>query len=283
MRERILQWTCVPIGVGIALTQTLAKLANHVVKSADRKPGSYPSELARVCNLAALSASDLEAVLQATAVGEVWGVGRHTSDQLIEGGVATVLDLVRLDPAAVRRRWSVVLERTVRELQGQQCITLEGWPAPKKEDCFHPQLWRRGDRSGRPGGCRHALCQRRGRELRAQGSKAGQIQVFAHTSAFRPGPKYSSSLVIPLRRPTDDTVALVNAAVNGIQALYRPGFNFAKAGVMLLALQDGGAEQGELDPAPEPAARCHRMGTLNKLNDRFAAVPLCWPAPAARG
>lgn len=120
-------------------------------------------------------------------------------------------------------------------------------------------------------------------KLRAQGSKAGQIQVFVHTSAFRPGPKYSRSLVIPLRRPTEDTVALVNAAVNGIQALYRPGFNFAKAGVMLLDLQDGGVEQGELAPAPEPAARCHRMGTLNKLNDRFPAVPLCWPAPAARG
>ena len=67
----------IPTGIDIAATKTLAKLANHVAKSADRKPGSYPAELARVCNLASLPAADLDAVLQATDVGEVWGVGRR--------------------------------------------------------------------------------------------------------------------------------------------------------------------------------------------------------------
>ena len=89
------QQTGIPTGIG--LTRTLAKLANHVAKSADRKPNSCPAELARVCNLATLPASDLDAVLQATAVGEVWGVGRRIAAQPNEGGVTTVLDLVRLD------------------------------------------------------------------------------------------------------------------------------------------------------------------------------------------
>ena len=90
-------------------------LANYVAKTAERKPGSYPSKLAQVCNLAQLPSEELDAVLEATEVGEVWGVGRKIAVQLKEAGIETVLDLARLDPATVRRRWSVVLERTVRE------------------------------------------------------------------------------------------------------------------------------------------------------------------------
>lgn len=269
VRERILQWTGIPTGIGMAATKTLAKLANHVAKSADRKPGSYPGEMARVCNLASLPASDLDAVLQATDVGEVWGVGRRISDQLKEGGVQTVLDLVRLDPAMVRRRWSVVLERTVRELQGQQCITLEDQPSPKKEIAFTRSFGGAVTELEDLVAAVTRFASGAAVKLRAQGSKAGQLQVFAHTSAFRPGPKYSRSLTIPLRRPTADSVVLVNAAVKGIEAIYRPGFNFAKAGVMLLDLQDGGLEQGELDLETEAPERGQLMGTLDKLNDRF--------------
>jgi len=104
-----------------------------VAKSADRKPGSYPVDLARVANLAALPASDLDAVLQATALGDIWRIGRRIGDQLCAEGLTTALDVARLDPATVRRRWSVTLERTVRELQGQPSIGLETVTAAKKE------------------------------------------------------------------------------------------------------------------------------------------------------
>ena len=283
VRERVLQWTGIPTGIGIGGTKTLAKLANHVAKSADRKPGSYPAELARVCNLAMLPAADLDAVLQATAVGEVWGVGRRIAEQLTEGGVLTVLDLVRMDPATVRRRWSVVLERTVRELQGQQCISVEDQPAPKKEIAFTRSFGGAVTELADLVAAVTRFASGAAVKLRGQGSKAGQLQVFAHTSAFRPGPKYSRSLIIPLRRPTADTVELVNAAVRGIEAIYRPGFSFAKAGVMLLDLQDGGIEQGELDLAPEPQARGQLMGTLDKLNDRYGRGTVSLASAGVKG
>jgi len=133
IRARVLQWVGIPCGIGIAPTKTLAKLANHVTKTAERKPGSYPAELAQVCNLAQLPREELDLVLEATEVGEIWGVGRKITTQLNEPGIETVLDLARLDPATVRRRWSVVLERTVRELQGMPCIGLDDQPPPKKE------------------------------------------------------------------------------------------------------------------------------------------------------
>lgn len=269
VRERVLQWTGIPTGIGIARTKTLAKLANHIAKSADRKPGSYPAELAKVCNLASLPASDVDSILQATSVGEVWGVGRRIGEQLKEGGVHTVLDLVRLDLATVRRRWSVVLERTVRELQGQPCFTLEDQPTPKKEIAFTRSFGGAVTELADLIAAVTRFASGAAVKLRAQGSKAGQLQVFAHTSAFRPGPKYSRSLIIPLRRPTADTVALVNAAVRGIGAIYRPGINFTKAGVMLLDLQDGNIEQGELDLEFEAPMRGQLMDTLDKLNDRY--------------
>ncbi|MES2242541.1 MAG: Y-family DNA polymerase [Pseudomonadota bacterium] len=283
VRERVLQWTGIPTGIGIAATKTLAKLANHVAKSADRKPGSYPAELARVCNLDSLPGADLDAVLQATAVGEVWGVGRRIAEQLNEGGVRTVLDLVRLDPGTVRRRWSVVLERTVRELQGQQCITLEDQPAPKKEIAFTRSFGGAVTELADLVAAVTRFASGAAVKLRAQGSKAGQLQVFAHTSPFRPGPKYSRSLIMPLRRPTNDSMVLVNAAVRGIEAIYRPGFNFAKAGVMLLDLQDGDIEQGELDLEPEPQARGQLMGALDKLNDRYGRGTVALASAGVRG
>lgn len=120
IRSRILQWVGIPcgIGIGIGMTKTLAKLANHVAKTAELKPGSYPEHLSQVCNLASLRPADFESVLAATEVNEVWGVGPRISKQLKADGINTVLDLARLDAAMVRSRWSVMLERTVRELQG---------------------------------------------------------------------------------------------------------------------------------------------------------------------
>ena len=102
IRSRILQWVGIPCGIGIGATKTLAKLANHIAKTAERKPGVYPDHLAMVCNLSALAPAEREAVFTATEVGEVWGIGRRISKQLVDGGIKTVQDLVRMDAATVR-------------------------------------------------------------------------------------------------------------------------------------------------------------------------------------
>lgn len=269
MRQRILQCIGIPTGIGFGSTKTLAKLANHVAKTADRKPGVYPADLARVCNLGALPATGLDAVFQATEVGEVWGIGGRIGKQLQEQGVTNVLQLVQLDPATVRRRWSVVLERTVRELQGQACIALEDAPQPKQE-IAHTRSF------GHPVRSLYELSQAvteyasgAAFKLRRQNGRAGQISVFIHTSPFRPPPHYSRSVAVPLRRPTADTNSLVGAALLGLRAIYRPGFDYIKAGVMLMDLQSGDTEQGELDLEPEPVARGSLMQSLDSLNDRY--------------
>ena len=260
IRSRILQWVGIPCGIGIGTTKTLAKLANHIAKTAERKPGLYPSHLAQVCNLSALSPEELAAVLETTKVGEVWGVGRRISKQLTDGGIKTVQDLVQMDPATIRRGWSVVLERTVRELQGMPCIGLDDSPEPKKEIACTRSF-------GHPLLDLYALteavtefCSRAAEKVRKQQSLAGDVMVFIRTSPFRKDAQYSRSIVVPLLRPSADTSVIVQAAVTGLQAIYRPGYKYAKGGVMLLDLQPDSVVQAELDLGDG--------GTMEELNEK---------------
>lgn len=270
IRSRILQWTGIPCGIGIGPTKTLAKLANHIAKTADRKPGSYPESMATVCNLEALTPSDLDALFAATEVGEVWGVGRRIGQQLRDTGVNTVLDLARLSPSMVRGRWGVVLERTVRELQGQPCIGLEDAPPAKQQIACTRSF-------GHPVTDLPDLIEaisefasRAAEKLRRQSGLAGQMLVFAHTSPFRPGPRFSKSVVVPLRRPTADSRLLVQSAVAGVRQIYQPGYRLSKAGVMLMDLTNDATKQGELDFEPVDARdRAKLMTAMDAINDRY--------------
>lgn len=272
IRDRILRWTGIPCGIGIAPTKTLAKLANFIAKTAERKPGSYPEHLARVCNLAALSQSELEAILGTTDVGEVWGVGPRITSQLREGGITTVLDLARMDTATVRRRWNVTLERTVREVQGFSCIDLDDVPALKQQIACTRSF-------GRPVTDLEPLMEavsefasRAAEKLRKQDSLAGALQVFMHTSPHRTGPQLSRSVTVPLRRPTADSRVLANAAADGMRYMYVPGFQLIKAGVFLMDLQPASVQQRELElelESEEGRDRTRLMAAMDALNGRF--------------
>lgn len=270
IRSRILQWVGIPCGIGIGATKTLAKLANHVAKTAERKPGSYPDHLAQVADLTALSQADMHAVLAATPVQEIWGVGRQITKQLNAGGITTALQLAQLDAATVKRGWSVVLERTVRELQGISCVDLDDEPAPKKEIACTRSFGRAVTELSDLQEAVTEFASRAAVKLRKQGSQAGQILVFVRTSPFRKDEQYSRSVTVPLIRPSADTAVLVSAALKGLRAIYRPGINYAKAGVMLLDLRSDAIQQFELDLADEDSSdRSRLMGTLDQLNDRF--------------
>ena len=241
VRNRILDWIGIPCGVGIGPTKTLAKLANHIAKSAERKPGSYPSELATVCNLAVLPMATIEAVMAATEVGDVWGVGPRIGKQ----------------------------ERTVRELQGESCLAIEDAPPPKKQ-IAHTRSF--GQPISDLDGLIEAVSSftvRAAEKLRQQGSVTRHVSVFAHTSPFRSGPHFSRSVVVALPRPTSDTRPLVQAAIRGIKRIYQPGFHLSKAGVMLLDLAPESVCQGELFEQNDSVDSGIISKTLDVINARF--------------
>lgn len=277
MRAKVLQWTGLPTSVGFGPTKTLAKLANHVAKTADRKPGSYPAQWAQVCNLAELSALDLELLMRATEVGNVWGVGRKTSARLNEQGIRSVLDLVNADANTLRGQFSVVLEKTVLELRGTCCMGVDEAPAANQQIMCSRSF-------GAPVTELSVLVElvsqfasRVAEKARQQHSVAGAVHVFVSTSPFRQQDRqHSPSGTLPLSRPTADTRGLVAAAVRLVQGLVRPGFNYVKAGVMLVDLQPEGQVQQELDlfagmedAAAPKRGRDQLMGALDTLNQRF--------------
>ena len=274
IRSRILQWVGIPCGIGIGQTKTLAKLANHIAKTAERKPGVYPDHLAQVCNLQALSAVESAQVFEATEVGEVWGIGPRISKQLAAGGIKTVQDLVHMDLATIRRGWSVVLERTVRELQGTQCIGLDDAPAPKKEIACTRSFGHAVTELSDLTQAVTEFASRAAEKVRKQHSLASDVMVFIRTSPFRKDPQYSRSIAVPLRRPTADTGAIVQATVLGLQAIYRHGFKYANAGVMLLDLQPDSVIQVELDlgdddSLEEIADKARLMSAFDAINKRY--------------
>lgn len=272
VRARILQWTGIPCGIGIGPTKTLAKLANFIAKTAERKPGSYPDQHAQVCNLSALTEQDLNSLLANTEVGEVWGVGRRIGMQLQDAGIKTVQDLKMLDPATVRRRWSVVLERTVRELQGMPCIGFDEQPAAKKEIACTRSF---GHSVTDLNDLQQAItdfASRAAEKVRRQGSYASQVLCFIRTSPFRvQDAQYSRSIVMPLRRPTDDSTEITQAALRGLHVLFRSGYSYAKAGVMLLDLSPADHCQHELalEQDPQSSERQKLMLALDDINRRY--------------
>jgi len=284
-RERMEQWIGVPCGIGFGRTKTLAKLANHVAKEADRKPNNpYPPELARVCNLEAVPLDERNELFAATGVREVWGIGPRLAAQLQADGVVNVLQLVQMDPVVARRRWSVVVERTVRELQGLTCIGLEEMPSPRKEVSTTRAF---GDPVSTLPPLMEAVSEyatRAAFKLRQDGSHAGQVLVFIHTNPFRKWERqYSRSATVPLRRPTADTASIVQAALRGLRQIWQGGYQIHKAGVILLDLQDAGIVQHELAldaDAATPAREARLAQAMDRINDRYGRGTL---HPASTG
>lgn len=269
IRERILRGIGIPCGIGIAPSKTLAKFANHVAKTAERKVGVYPAELARVCDLSALSSGELDALLACTAVGDVWGIGPRLSRQFLELDILTALDLKRLDPASARRRWSLPVERTIRELRGESCIELEDAPPPKQMIATTRSFGQPVTQLRVLEEAVSAFTTKAAQKLRKQGGLAGNIQVFAHTSYFRPGPRYSKSVTISLSRPTADTQVLVAAALKGARLVFHPDFDLAKAGIILLDLVDGAMAQQELALEEPVKDRSALLTAVDQLNSKY--------------
>ena len=276
LRSRVLRWVGLPTSVGFAPTKTLAKLANHVAKTADRKPGSYPERLAQVCHFGALSPRERDDVMRRTDVGDVWGIGRKTAPKLREAGIRTVLDLERADAAALGRQFGVVMQKTVRELQGTPCLEVDDDPPAQQQIMCSRSFGNPVTELPELIEVVSGFATRVARRLREQEGACGAVQVFIRTSPYRQQDRqHSATATLPLPRATADTRALVIGAVKALRSIYKPGYRYLKAGVMLVELQSGRHEQSSLelfDEEPEAVqfdGRRDLMATLDAINERF--------------
>ncbi len=259
MRARVLQWTHIPVCVGMASTKTRAKLANHIAKKSLKCQGTF--------NLESLTPEQEDRLLGKIEVGQVWGVGRRISDKLSRMGILTVKDLKRCDPDAIQERFSVVLARTVSELQGIACLSLEEVTPPKKQIMVSRSF---GELITTEEELREAVVHyvtRAGEKLRQEGLMAQTLMVFAHSNPFREEDmQYRGARVIPLVTPTQDTRKLIAAALTGLSDLYVAGILYKKAGVMLTDLFGQDIQQEDLFAANDSEGSKRLMQVLDTIN-----------------
>jgi DNA polymerase V len=262
VRARIGHWIGITVCVGIAPTKTLAKLANHAAKK-------YPATQGVVD----LTNPDRQRRLLALVpVDDVWGVGRRLSKRLNALGITTALDLANASPRAIRDQFSVVLERTVRELNGESCIELEEIPPTKKQIVCSRSF---GEKVTQFELLREAVCEyatRATEKLRKEQQQAKVMTVFILTSPFKDNePQYSSSASGELLIPSCDTRDFIELANHLLKRIWKDGFRYAKAGVMLSDFYDPGMFQpGLFDDVSTRSNSQQLMSVLDTINQSGA-------------
>ena len=263
LRSEILQWTTLPVCVGIAPTKTLAKLANHVAKKLPLFEG--------VCDFSTTSAPRAAWLFNRIEVDEVWSVGRRIAARLHGMEIHTVQQLKDVDPREIRMHFGVVMERTVCELRGMSCLALEE-VAPARKEIFSSRSFGTLVTSFEElAEAVSVYIGRAGAKLRTQHSVCGAVQVFVQTNAFRrQDDQYSNGITVPLISPSDDNRVLTAAAIAGLRRIFRVEFNYKKAGIILQDLSPSTTLQTTLfDDAPSRNNATKIMGALDALNQKF--------------
>ena len=244
------RYTSIPVSVGIAPTKTLAKIASKLCKK-------YP-KLQGGCFMH--RPQDIEKVLRSYPIGDVWGIGRRSVRKLEQMGVRTAWDYVQLPETTVRKLFFLPGFRTWKELKGIPCIALEDMIEPRQSICvsrsFACEIQDRATLCEQVANFAEGAVQK----LRAQQSLALEMVVFAATNRFKDdAPQTSDGYHVTLPEASDDHRTLILAAVDAAKALWKPGFRYKKAGVVITRLEQRVHHTGSLFADGEAALREARL------------------------
>ena len=249
--------------MGVGASKTQAKLANHIAKK-------FPL-FDSVCDLTTISAARMRWLFVRIDVGEVWGVGRRIAARLHDMGIHTVQDLKDASPRGIRANFGVVMERTCQELRGLYCLALEEVAPPRKKIISSKSFGAMVIGIGELEEAVSTYIARASEKLCTQRSVCSAVHVFIQTNAFRQqDPQYSNGLTVLLAEPTDDNRILAGAALQGLGVIFREGYRYKKAGVMLMDLAPNTINQGTLFDTPGLRENSVRvMAAFDALNQRF--------------
>jgi DNA polymerase V len=276
IRRTVRQNVGIPVCVGIAETKTLAKLANHCAKKGLAGQDG-------VCDFGRLSDAELSKLFASLPVGDIWGIGRKISERLLGMGIETVEQLRIANPNKIRQQFSVVVERTVKELNGIPCIELEDVSTPRQQIMVSRSFGQEVSNFDDLSESIAYFATSAAEKLRKDSSVAASICVFIQTNPFKESPQYQRSVIVPMSQATDDTVKLVNAAIRGLGEIYRMGFGYKKSGVLLMELQPNGTIQSALfDDPTEQAKSAKLMQVMDSINRRMGKGSLTIAASGTR-
>ncbi|TVQ95492.1 MAG: Y-family DNA polymerase [Desulfovibrionales bacterium] len=267
IRATVLQWTGIPVSIGIGPTKTLAKIANRVAKKQPEHGGTF----------SLVDCPDQDQILAGINIEDVWGIGSRYSKKLREFGIRNALQFSRLDKDWVKKRMTVNGMHTLLELQGIPCIPLDQTVATPKSIVCSRTFARAVQDKDQLEQIVSGYAARVGERLRGQNCIAGQIQVFVLTDRFRlDKPQYGNAATISLAIPSSHTPNLIRAARTVLDRIFKPGYEYRKAGVMVFGIEK---EQGRrlmlFEPSPEELARSKAlMGVMDRINARWGAMTM---------
>ncbi|WP_159876363.1 Y-family DNA polymerase [Aquitalea denitrificans] len=263
IRQAVWQGLGIPNCVGMGSSKTLAKLANHVAKKRPEWKGVFEWDW--------LNPREADRLLAEFAVGEVWGIGRRIAEKLALMHIHSALDLKQADPRHIKRKFNVVVERTVAELNGVACLALED-VAPTKQQIISSRSFSRlvHDLPALSASIGHHVA-RAAEKLRGQGCVAGLMGVSIRTNPFRDLGQYHGYTCVPLIHPSADTLLLNRAAQAALRAIWRKEFSYHKAGVILMDIGTPAIQQHDLFSPPPDPKRAQLMAAIDKLNRDFGS------------
>lgn len=259
IRRTVQQWTGIPVSIGIAETKTLAKLANRIAK---RNP-----DTGGVFDLTACPDRDL--LLSRIPVEDVWGIGSNHARTLTCQGITTALHLRQADHRWIRKHLGIVGVRLVEELGGRSCLPLEECPSPKQSITCSRTFGTPITTLAEMEEAVSVYVSRAAEKLRREGLAATHLTIFLTTNPFKAGPHYSNALTRKLSVATDSTSELIRLVLHSLQRIYREGYEYKKAGVLLTGLVQANQIQADLFDPHDRVRSKQLMAVLDRINDRW--------------
>jgi DNA polymerase V len=261
MRRKVLQWTGIPTSVGIGPTKTLAKIANKIAKKNKMCQGVFDIT----------NHSRIKDFLASVEVDDVWGVGWEYAKLLKRNGIKTALDLREANETWIRKKMTVQGLRTVLELRGISCIELEESVPDKKQIVNSRSFGKDLDKYQDVSEAIASYATRAAEKLRKQDSISGHISVWIQTNGFKDDPQYSNSISCRLPEPTSYTPLLIKYALHLLKKIYKRGYKYKKAGVMLMDLVPAENTQFNLFTKIDHSRNEKLMEAFDKINSSWGS------------
>jgi len=269
IRATVKQWTGIPVSIGIAETKTLAKVAGHVAK--------YSAKVEGVLDLTIPGYR--KKALTMTYVGDVWGIGRRLSKRLTAKGIETALQLSEVDDGWIRKQMGIVGVRMVHELRGIRCFPLKLSAPPKKGITCSRSFGRPVTMLNEMKEAVAAYVSRAALELRKQNSVAGHLTVYMMTNRFKvKEPLHNEEVSIKLPVATDNTGELIYYASGAVEKIFKAGYKYKKAGVILAELSPACQSQTDMFDSLDRDRTEKLMATLDSVNARMGSKTLQFAA-----
>ncbi len=256
---KIEQHTAIPVSLGIGSTKVRAKLASRLCKKHKITDSVFDLE----------AQPDPHALLASIEVGDIWGIGRKLAASLKGEGIHTAQQLHDACPHLMRRRYNVLMQRIIMELQGISCMQEEDI-APKKQIIVSRSFGKRVTKLEELEEAIAVYTSRAAEKLRMQGSVCGMMHISLRTGRHNPhDPYYANSAAVQFAIATSDTRRMIQAAKHLMRSLYREGYRYTKVGVMLYDITPVASVQANLFDIPDSPKSQQLMQMMDGLNRRF--------------